>query len=172
MSYALAFSVTQGVDAQSFTLVDASTGSDANVVSRRVVITTNTGEYLVPTGTTTNYVPFPFSDGANITISVLPIDYAVSINLQYVDADGVALYSLSQNYCFTGNDEQFDYSLTQQLVANQSLLQDSNYVNNRFSLRMLIDAASKAVTVGNDINASEFLLDLALEYKDNQTKYF
>ncbi len=172
MAYTISFSVSQGIDSTSFTLTDLSSGSDSNVVSRRVVCTLNDGTTLVNPGITTSYTPFPFSDGASIIMYVLSIDYAIAVNLQYCDVNGTVLYSLSQNYCFTGNDEQFDYSLTQQLVGNQSLLQDTNYVNNRFTLRMLIDSASKAVTVGNDINGGQFCLDLAQPMVDDQTKFF
>lgn len=172
MAYTLSFIVSQGVDSQSCTLTDTTTGSDGAVVSRRIYITDSAGNPIVPTGTTTTYIDFPFSDGASKVLNVLSIDYALTISLRYVNNVGTALYSLSQNYCFTGNDNDFDYSLTQQLVANQSLLQDTNYVTNRLSLRMLIDAASEAVTTGNDINGSQFLLDLAQNYVDNQTLYF
>lgn len=172
MAFSLSFSVTQGVDSTAFTLIDTSTGSDINVVTRRITCTTMGGTILVPTGTTTTYILFPFSDGSPITVSVLPIDYAMTIRLDYVDSVGTTLYSLSQNYCFTGNDDDFDYSLTQFLVGNQSLLQDTNYVMNRFTLRMLIDAANEAVVTGNDINGSQFLLDLAQNMISNQTLYF
>ncbi len=172
MAYTLAFAVTQGVDSTSFTLFDASSGSDVNVVTRRITCTTQGGDTLVPTGTTTTYIQFPFSDGSSISVSVLPIDYAMTVKLDYVDVVGTVLYSLSQNYCFTGNDDDFDYSLTQFLVGNQSLLQDTTYVMNRFTFRMLVDAASEAVTTGNDINSSQFLLDLAQNYVNNQAMYF
>lgn len=172
MAYTLSFLVSQGVDSTAFSLTDTSTGSDAAVVTRRITCTTLGGTILVPTGTSTTYIEFPFSDGASISVAVLPIDYAMTIRLDYINIAGTALYSLSQNYPFTGNDDDFDYSLTQFLVGNQSLLQDTTYVINRFTFRMLVDAASQAVTTGNDINSSQFLLDLAQDYVDNQTKYF
>jgi len=173
MAWTLAFSVSQGVDSTSFVLTDQSTGSDSNAVSRRVVCTLNDGTTLVnPDAGNSAYTPFPFSDGATITMYVLPIDYSIAVELQYVDVNGTALYSLSQNYCFTGNDEDFDYSLTQQLVGNQSLLQDTNYVTNRFAFRTLIDAATQATVIGNSINSSQFLLDLAQVYVQNEPNFF
>ncbi len=172
MAWVLAFAVTQGVDSSQFTLFDGSTGSDAAVVDRRITCTTMGGTTLVPTGTSTTYIDFPFSNGASIAVAVLPIDYAMTVRLDYVNIAGTALYSLSQNYCFTGNDDDFDYSLTQFLVGNQSLLQDTNYVMNRFTFRMLVNAASEAVVTGDDINSSQFLLDLAQNYVSNQALYF
>ncbi len=173
MAYTLSFSVAQGIDASSFLLDDTSSGSDGTVVSRRVVCTLNDGTKLVnPDAGNSAYTPFPFSDGATITMSVLPIDYSVAVDLQYVDNVGTVKYSLSQNYTFTGNDEDFDYGLTQQLVGNQSLLQDTNYVTNRFAFRTLIDAATQATVVGNSINSGQFLLDLAQMYVDNSSNFF
>lgn len=172
MAYTLAFTVTQGIDPQSFTVTDLSTGSDVNVVQRRITLTEADGTFLVPSGTSTSYIDFPFSSGSSITLSVLVIDYALGVTLQYLDTNGNVLYSLTQNYAFTDNDENVDYGLTQALVANQGLLQDTNYVMNRFTFRMLIDSANQAVTTGNDINASQFLLDLAQVYVNNQSNYF
>lgn len=172
MPYTLAFTVSQGIDSQEFTVTDLSTGSDVAVVDRRITVTQSDGDTLVPSGTTTSYINFPFSDGASITIDVLNVDYALAVKLEYLNVSGVVLYSLSQNYCFTGNDEDFDYSLTQFLVANQSLLQNTTYVTNRFTFRMLIDSATQAVEIGNDINGSQFLLDLAQNYVNNQSFYF
>ncbi len=173
MAFTLAFAVSQGVDSTSATVIDSSTGSDGNVTDRHIVVTTNDGTFLVPAGTTTSYIDFPFSDGGSkLLLDIFPIDYAPSITLQYLNVSGTVLYSLSQNYSFVGNDNDFDYSLTQQLVGNQNLLADTNYVNNRFTLRMLIDSAQQAVITGNDINGSQFLLDLAQVYVQNQNLYF
>ncbi len=171
MAFTLSFLMAQGIDPMAATLTDTSTGSDVAVVSRRITCTSQ-GVILVPTGTTTTYIPFPFSDGASIVLNILPIDYAMTVRLDYIDVAGTVLYSLSLNFCFKGNDNQFDYSLTQQLIGNQSLLQDTGYVINRFSLRMFIEAAGEAVVTGNDVNGSQFCLDLAQNMVDNQTLYF
>lgn len=172
MAFTLAFIVTQGIDAKSFTVTDQSVGSDPAIVQRRITLTEANGTFLVPTGTSTTYINFPFSSGASITLDVLNVDYALTVTLQYLDTNSNILYSLAQNYAFTENDEDFDYSLTQALVADQSLLQDTQYVMNRFTFRMLIDSASQSVTTGNDINSSQFLLDLAQDYVNNQSKFF
>ncbi len=129
MAWTLAFAITQGINSQAFTLFDGSTGSDVSVVSRRVVCTLNDGTTLVNPGITTSYTPFPFSDGSTIVMYVLPIDYAMSITLQYVDVNGTVVDSL-------------------------------------------IDSASEATTVGNSINSSQFLLDLALPYTQDQNFFF
>lgn len=172
MALTPSFSVAQGSNPQEFTLTDTSTGSDGAVVDRRIYIQLADGSYLVPTGTTTDYIPFPLSDGASITISVLTVDYAVSITVQWLDVSNAVLYTLSQSYCFTGNDEEFMYGLVQYMAANPQVLQNTNFIGNCFELNMYVDYAVKAVTEGNDINGAQYLLDLAQAMINNQSMFF
>lgn len=167
------FTIAQTIDATSFVLTDTSTGSDAAIVNRDIFCQTTDGTYLTPPNTSTDYIPFPLSVGLSIDVNdILPIDYALSITVNWLNISGNTLYTKTKTYCFTENDEQFDYQLTQFLVANQSILQDTNYVLSRFRFRMFIDAAVNAVEIGNDINSSQDCLNFAQEMINEQVQVF
>ncbi len=168
-----AFTVGQTLDASSFTLTDTSTSVDGAITQRRIYIQLANGTYLVPTGTTTDYVDFPLSDGASITIDgVLNIDYAVSITLQWLSVTDVVLYSLPQSFAFVLNDEQFMYFLVQCMGANRNLINTNNFIFTCFELDMYVSYAQKAVTTGDDIALSQFMLAQAQKIVDNKSTFF
>lgn len=63
-------------------LTDTSTGSDSNVTVRHVYLRKSDGNFLVPTGTTTDYIVWPYTD-QTITIDVLEKDRALWITVQW-----------------------------------------------------------------------------------------
>ena len=64
-------------------ITDTSTGSDSNINARRVYLRQANGEYLVPTGTTTNYIEWAI--GTNyIDIDVLNVDYSLEIKVEWI----------------------------------------------------------------------------------------
>ncbi len=173
MSFTPNFSVSQTTIAQDFTITDSSVGSDGSISARRVYLQLSDGTYLNYSGATTDYILFPLSDGSSIDIiGLLQVDYAISITVQWLNSGNTVLYTKTLSFCFTENDEQFMYGLCQAVSANQSILQDTNFVMNCFSLSMLVDYAQKAVETGNDITGSQNLLDLAQNYVNNESMYF
>jgi hypothetical protein len=68
-------------------VTDTSTGSDANITGRRVFLRKDDGTYLVPSGTTTDYIDFPLSLGSYIDIDVLDKDYAFEYKVQWLGND-------------------------------------------------------------------------------------
>ena len=68
-------------------LTDTSTGSDSSIVARRVYLLQADGTYLVPTGTTTQYILWAYAD-STISIDVLSQDTALSITVNWVDTNG------------------------------------------------------------------------------------
>ncbi len=177
MAFSPDFEATQTAqDPTSFTLIDTSTGTDASIASRNVTLQLYDGTYMDATGaivTTPTSIPFPLSDGSTKVFSdFLPIDYAESITLRWLDAGGIVLYELSRSFPFTENSWNFDYYLTQVLSSNRSLLQNTNYTSSRYDFQMFIIAAENAVTTGNDISGSQFMLDLDLQMQQNSQYYF
>jgi hypothetical protein len=155
-------------------ITDASTGSDVAIVSRRVFLTNYAGEFLVASGTTTNYTVWPLAQ-SSISIDCLSADTAVQVTVNYVDAGGVTLYTKTSLAGFTLFNESFYYSLTQgqAAVGNPSyILQDNNYFQNKSKLRCLIDSGNQAVTLGYDITSAQECYDLATYMVTNQNNYF
>jgi hypothetical protein len=173
MALSPAFIIAPGTDVSGYTLTDTSTGSDGAIASRRIYNQTSIGTYIVPTGTITDYIPFPLSDGSSISVTeMLTVDYALSITVQWLDASNNVLYTLTQSFCFVGNDEQFMYGIVQGVSANNSILQNRNFILNCFRLAMFTTYAQKAVETGNDIYSSQILLSSAQGMINKSSAYF
>jgi len=172
MSLVVNFSVAQNILSPSvLTLADTSTGTDVLVTSRRVYLQLANGTYLTPTGTTTDYIVWPYAD-ATISLDVLNQDYAISITVQWLDVSDAVLYTKTQVYCFTLYSEQFYYYLTQQQAAGNANIQDTNYFTNKMKLRVFIDSANNAVLFASDIYGAQESLDSAAYMIDNQNDFF
>ncbi len=155
-------------------ITDTSTGSDGAIVARRVFLTNYEGEYVVASGTTTNYTPWPLAQ-SSISIDCLTQDTALTVTVNWVDAGGVTLYTKTSLAGFTLYNETFYYSLTQgqAAVGNPSyILQDNAYFQNKSKLRCLIDSGNQAVTLGYDITSAQECYDLATYMVTNQNLYF
>ncbi len=155
-------------------VTDTSTGSDAAIASRRVFLVNYAGEYLVASGTTTNYTVWPLAQ-TSISIDCLSVDTAVQITVNWVDAGGVTLYTKTSLAGFTLYNETFYYSLTQgQAAISQPsyILQDTTYFSNKSKLRVLIDSGNQAVTLGYDITTAQICYDLATDMVSNQNYLF
>ena len=169
------FTTSQQVGLPSNVIItDTSTGSDPAIVDRAVFLVDYQGNFVVPTGTTTNYVLWPLAQ-PSISIDCLTQDTALAITVNWVDALGVTLYKKTVLAGFALYNESFYYSLTQgqAVVGNPSyILQDSNYFQNKSKLRCLIDSGDQAVTLGYDITSAQECYNLATYMTNNQNNFF
>ena len=155
-------------------LTDTSTGSDAAIVERAVFLVDYAGNYIVPAGTTTNYVLWPLAQ-SSISINCLTQDTALQVTVTWVNSSGVALYTKTILAGFTLYNETFYYSLTQgQAAISQPsyILQDTTYFQNKSKLRCLIDSGDQAVALGYDITSAQECYDIATYMVTNQNLYF
>lgn len=152
-------------------LEDVSTGSDADIVTRQAYFRTNTGAYLVPTGTTTDYVLWPLAD-ISLDFDILDKDYSLSITVQWLNVSGTVLYTKTSLVNFSLYNEEFDYSLTSKQASNTRVVADSSFYENRMKLRVEIDNAKQAVTLAGNITNGQASNDRATYLRDNETKYF
>lgn len=164
------FSVTQSFGApNTLTLTDTSSGSDSGLTSRRVYLQMADGTYLVPDGTTTDYIEWAIGD-INITIDVLDQDYALQIIVQWMTGTAIT-YSDEGLYLFYQYAEQFYYNLTQFQASIPLIPADTSYYNEKIKLRVSIDEAKNAVFY-NDIAAAQNALNRAKFLIDNQNLFF
>ena len=151
-------------------LTDTSTGSDAAITSRRVYLTNSDGDYVVPTGNSTNYVEWPYAD-SSITIDCLTEDTALSVRVDWLDVSNGILYTKTILCGFTGYNEAFYYQLTQGQISS-NIINDTTYYNNKMNLRVAIDSGNQAIEVGEDIFSAQSCYDIATNLRLNENFYY
>lgn len=150
-------------------LSDTSSGTDGAVVGKRVYITNALGQYITPTGNTTNYIIWSLSD-STIPINILTEDTACYIFVEWVNSDGTALYTDSNTFCFSEYNKQFAYSLVQGLVPPVTL--NTNYSSALASLWVSIKGAINAIEFASDIQASQNCLNQGTYLRLNQQYFY
>lgn len=145
-------------------ITDTSTGSDSNVVDRRIYLANQYGSFLTPSGTSTQYIEWPIGSTTKI-IDCMDKDYALLITVQWLDSGDEILYSSDSLDGFTLYNETFDYYLTQMLTANKALITDNNFWDNKSTLRTYIDGGNQALIFANDIDNAQLCYDEATKLR-------
>lgn len=172
MAFVPNFSMSQTLGSPSVVIAtDTSTGSDSNIASRNIYLFTYDGSTLVPSGTTTSYVPWPLVTNP-LSIDALDKDYALQIRVDWLDAGGTVLYTKTSLYQFAMYNEMFYYSLTSRQASLPTIISDSFFYQNKLQLRVDLDSAAQAVSYGNDIASAQYALDSGTYLRDNANDYF
>ncbi len=173
MAYSVAtFAASQTIGFPNIiTLTDQHVGTDAAVTGRKVYLTTAAGTYLVPSGTSTDYVLWAIAN-SSINLDVLTTDMALNIRVDWIDVSNNVLYTKTILFDFTMYSETFYYGLTQNQTSYPNIVDDTNYYNNKMKLRCSIDEANNSVTYGSDIYSSQSALDRAAYLIANQNNFF
>ena len=153
------------------TLSDTSTGSDVAITSRRVYLLQANGTFLVPAGTTTDYVVWDLVD-TSIDLDVLSQDSALSITVQWMSSTNTIVTSKTISFAFTAYNETFYYGLTESQVANSNLSASTNWYQTKLVLRVEIDSADQAITFASDIYSAQAALNRATYISTNQALFF
>jgi len=153
------------------TATDTSVGSDGAVTQRRIYLLQSNGEYLVPSGVTTDFVEWAYNQ-TSISLDVLTKDTGLTVLVEWLNVSNVVLYSKTLSFGFTAYNETFYYGLTQDLVANPSLYASQNWFDNKMRLRVYIDSGNQAISFASDIYSAQLCYDLATEMQTNQNFYF
>lgn len=172
MAFSPLFSVSQqvGLD-DTVTITDESTDSDVLIISRVIYLRKSIGGFFVPTGTTTDYVEWAYADVSK-DVEDLDKDYAFQITVEWLDVDGVALYTATGIYGLTAYNEDFDYNLTSVLASNPLLVNDNSFRQNKSALRMYIDAGNQAISQASDIVSAQLCYDEATKIRIGSVYYF
>lgn len=172
MPFVAAFSATQPVGEPSvITLTDTSTGSDVAITQRRVYLRQADGTFLVPSGTSTDYIVWPYAD-STIDIDVLDVDYALQTIVEWLNVANAVLYDDTSLDIFTSHNEDFDYGLTQQLTGNPLLINDNRFFLEKSNLRTFLDSATQALTRATDQYGAQRCLGYATELRIGSQYYF
>jgi hypothetical protein len=150
-------------------ITDTSTGSDSNIVTRRVYIRKADGSYLA------NGIEWNYPD-ASITLDVLTKDTACEITVEWLDDypnnNPTILYNKVILYGFTEYSEMFDYGLTQMMTANPLLINDNDFFPHKSDLRTSIDSGNQAIIYAQDLYAAQQCYDRATNLRLSSQYYF
>ena len=152
------------------TLTDTSTGSDPSIAKRRVYMLQSDGTYLVPAGTTTDYVEWSIAD-LSISLDVLTQDTALSITVQWLSSGNTVIAYKTTSFAFTAYNETFYYGLTEDQVGNANLTASTNWYEWKMKLRVELDSATQAIAFASDIYTAQSALNRAT-YISNNSGYF
>lgn len=147
-------------------LVDTSTGSDGSITQRRVYLRKADGTFLVPTGTSTEYVAWSYSS-SSISIDALDKDYGLDIIVQWLNVSNVVLYDKQIASGLTLYNETYDYGLTQKISGNPLLINDDGFWERKSTLRDEIDSGNQAISFAADTFAAQQCYDLATAIRLN-----
>jgi hypothetical protein len=153
------FTVTQTSDFTSLTVNDTSSYSSegqGTFSGRRVYLYKIDGTTLVPTGTTTTYVDFPFSAGASLLISgVLNTDYALLVNVVWLSNNPQpgSVYTAQNIEVFLNYLKQFRSGQVSNLSDDPSILNDTNWYTDLFKLQTEINNAQESGADGQQFSA-------------------
>jgi len=171
-----AFTISQTTDTTAFVLTDTSSYASegqGTFSGRRIYLFNSAGANVVPSGTTTSYIDFPFSLGNSITINVLDRDLALNVETDWLSLSPQpgSTYTLTELFGFTGNTNDFIYGLIQQIAAQQSILNDTTFYEYLSRLQTEVDNCAQAVSF-DDIFSAQAALDRAFAIITNSSKYF
>lgn len=177
MAFTGSFTVTQTSDITSLVITDISSyssegqGTFSGRQIRLYKIDTTT---LVPSGTTTSYIDFPFSAGSSITITgVLLTDYSLSANVVWLSNNPQpgSVYTATEVVTFLNYINDFIYGKVQQLAASPSLLNDTQWQN---SMKIMYNEKENAeqASLYDDQFAAQSAINRAFQLINNDNLYF
>lgn len=149
MAFSPLFTITPLPAPSSFTVTDTSIGSDGAIADRQILIYSTANQLLVPA------IDFPLSAGSSINISPLTQDVAVTVVLKWVDGGGIPLYTFSLIWAFVQYGLLFLENLTQFQISNPNIVNDTNWMGNKFKLFTEIQSALNAINIGQSFFAAQ-----------------
>lgn len=177
MAFTGSFEVTQTSDITGLVVTDTSSYASegqGTFSGRRIYLYKVDGTTLVPSGTTTQYIDFPFSDGASRTITgVLDTDYSLLANVVWLSNNPQvgSVYTAQSVETFLNYLYAFYAGQISTLSDNPAILQDTNWYTDMFKLIVEISCAEQATTDGQQFSAQS-AISRGLYLKNNSQYFF
>ena len=176
MSFTGSYTISQGYDPSTFILTDDSSYADEpqNTFSgRKIYLYKDDGTTLVPTGTTTDYINFPFADGNQIELDVLEQDMSLNILVEWESTNPQpgSVYDLEVVYTFTQYTKEFIYNKIQTWRANPSVVNDNSFWGALQRLHLEVKNAEMSNRY-QDQHSAQWALDRAKYIMDNDQLFF
>ena len=153
------------------TLTDTSTGSDGTIAKRRIYLLQANGTFLVPNGTTTDYIEWNLAE-TTIDLDVLSQDSALSITVQWLTSGNAVVTSKTISFAFVAYNQTFYYGLCQDLVGNANLSASQDWFQWMLDLQVQIDSAQQAISYASDIFTAQAALNRATYISTNSSYFF
>lgn len=155
------------------TFADTSTGSDVNISQRRIFLLQANGEYLVESGTTTDYEEWAYAQ-SSISLDVLTQDTALLVTVQWLDVSNVVLYTKTIAFGFDAFGQNFFYSLSdgQVAITFPPIILSTDYYKNKVQFYCYLISAAQAITYASDITKAQCAYDLDQFMISNQSDFF
>lgn len=147
-------------------LTDTSTGSDGAITQRRVYLKKDDGTFLVPSGTSTQYIQWAYSN-ASITIDALDKDYALAITVQWLDVSNTVLYDKTIPVGLDLYNSTNSYQRTQKLSGNPLLTNDDDFWERKEQLRECIESGRDAILFAGDLFSAQQAYDRGTDIRLN-----
>lgn len=177
MAFTGVFSITQTSDITSLVVTDDSSYADeaqGTFSTRRITLFKVDTTTLVPSGVTTTYIDWPFTDGNTKTITgVLLRDYSLSANVLWISNSPQpgSTYTATEVVTFLNYINDFLYGKVQQLAANNTLLNDTNWYTSLTKVYNEKENAEQG-TLYDDQYASQSAINRAYYLIDNESMFF
>lgn len=158
-------------------IADTSSFADEAKVTfsgRRVYLYKPDGSTIVPAGTTTAYINFPFAGGDSLPITCLTEnDYSINILVVWIPITPVtnSVYSAVQVYSFIDNTQAFKYNLIRSMADHRDYENDDVWMNALNAIQVMIDSVNTC-TVFQDQYAAQKCIDNATFLINNQNDFF
>lgn len=177
MAFTGSFTLTQlSSDLTGFTLTDTSSYADeaqGTFSGRRIYNIKVDGNTLVPDGTSTSYIDWPFTDGNTKAITgILNTDYALLVEVQWISLapQPGSTYTASDIYGFLNYLKQFYSGQISNLSDDPNILNNTNWYDSLSKLQTEIDNAEKAVSDGQQLSAQNAISRAT--YLMNNSQFF
>ncbi len=168
MALTPSFTISATADPSALQLIDTSTGSDGAVVGRKIVVSDSASNPI--SNSPYDWPNFPAS--TTITINPFTKDYAFVATVNWVDVNGNVLYTANRIFLVTGYAMLFLESLTQQQIANPSIVDDQNFIQNKFDLFQEVKSAQNAIDYGQSVSAAQSCVNRYQLLINNNQFYF
>lgn len=172
MPLSVNFSVSQSLaNPNQLTFTDTSTGSDGTITGRRIYILDAYGNYLVESGTTTQYEEWAYPFNTVLTLDVLSKATTPNITVKWMNGSSV-VYEKTVAGSYLLHLYKFGFSLTRGVLSKPTVIQDTDYYISKIKLIVDIDDAENAISYNSDIVNAQSAADRGTHLEENQSKYF
>ena len=175
MAFVENFSASQSSGTpQDISVEDISTGSDPAITQRRLLLLQADGTYLVPSGTSTDYIEWPLITNPITVSNILSQDTALSLTVQWLDVGNNILYSKTIAYGFDAFGQTFFYGLSdgQVPITNPPVALSTNYYQNKIQFYCYLVSAAQAIIYASDVYKAQVNYDADQFMITNQNDFF